>query len=245
MFALSDEERSQLSSLARSSVLPIAIRCPRERRALVGRGGGQFRDRQAASMDQSSSREVALALLNIALPAHMTNGIAAGRAPLKMNKVPYYSSAPRPVSRRRGPIGPCAGRPRLAGSRNPPCIGFSRHSGCSAIVRAALSYRPIPLRREGTRYRWSLSESADHAVVLCVDEKSQIQALNWTQRVLPMGLGYIEGITHDYVCHGTTTLFAALDIAAGAVFTECKSRHQHQQCLSFLTVHYTPLILNG
>lgn len=74
----------------------------------------------------------------------------------------------------------------------------------------------------------------DHALVLCVDEKSQIQALNRTQPVLPMGLGYVEGITHDYVRHGTTTLFAALDIATGAVFTECKPRHRHQEFLSFL-----------
>ena len=50
-------------------------------------------------------------------------------------------------------------------------------------------------------------------MVLCVDEKSQIQALNRTQPTLPMGLGYVEGYTHDYVRHGTTTLFAALDIA--------------------------------
>lgn len=74
----------------------------------------------------------------------------------------------------------------------------------------------------------------DHALVLCVDEKSQIQALNRTQPVLPMGLGYVEGITHDDVRHGTTTLFAALDIATGAVFTECKPRHRHQEFLSFL-----------
>ncbi len=74
----------------------------------------------------------------------------------------------------------------------------------------------------------------DHAMVLCVDEKSQIQALNRTQPVLPMGLGYVEGVTHDYVRHGTTTLFAALDVASGAVFTECKPRHRHQEFLSFL-----------
>jgi putative transposase len=74
----------------------------------------------------------------------------------------------------------------------------------------------------------------DHALVLCVDEKSQIQALNRTQPVLPMGLGYVEGITHDYVRHGTTTLFAALDIATGAVFTKCKARHRHQEFLAFL-----------
>ena len=73
----------------------------------------------------------------------------------------------------------------------------------------------------------------DHALVLCVDEKSQIQALNRTQPVLPMGLGYVEGVTHDYVRHGTT-LFAALDIATGAVFIECKPRHRHQEFLAFL-----------
>ena len=53
----------------------------------------------------------------------------------------------------------------------------------------------------------------DKALVLCVDEKSQVQALERTQPVLPMGLGYVEGVTHDYYRHGTTTLFAALDIA--------------------------------
>jgi putative transposase len=74
----------------------------------------------------------------------------------------------------------------------------------------------------------------DHALVLCVDEKSQIQALERTQPVLPMGLGYVEGVTHDYVRHGTTTLFAALDVAPGTVFTECKPRHRHQEFLSFL-----------
>ena len=66
----------------------------------------------------------------------------------------------------------------------------------------------------------------DHAMVLCVDEKSQIQALNRTQPTLPMGLGYAEGYTHDYVRHGTTTLFAALDIATGQVFGHCWKRHR-------------------
>src|SRR5271165_2481794 len=74
----------------------------------------------------------------------------------------------------------------------------------------------------------------EHAIVLSVDEKSQIQALNRTQPVLPMGLGYVEGVTHDYVRNGTTTLFAALDIASGNVLTECKPRHRHQEFLGFL-----------
>ncbi len=74
----------------------------------------------------------------------------------------------------------------------------------------------------------------DHALVLCVDEKSQIQALERTQPNLPMGLGYVEGFTHDYTRHGTTTLFAALDIHSGAILTQCKRRHRHQEFLAFL-----------
>jgi len=74
----------------------------------------------------------------------------------------------------------------------------------------------------------------DKALVLCVDEKSQVQALERTQPILPLGLGYVEGVTHDYYRHGTTTLFAALDIANGRVFTQCKPRHRHQEFLSFL-----------
>ena len=74
----------------------------------------------------------------------------------------------------------------------------------------------------------------DHAMVLCVDEKSQIQALDRTQPLLPIGLGYVEGVTHDYVRHGTTTLFAALNVASGQVLTQCRRHHRHQEFLDFL-----------
>ena len=74
----------------------------------------------------------------------------------------------------------------------------------------------------------------DNAMVLCVDEKSQIQALDRTQPMLPLGLGYVEGVTHDYERHGTTTLFAALDVAGGQVIHQCKARHRQQEFLQFL-----------
>jgi putative transposase len=74
----------------------------------------------------------------------------------------------------------------------------------------------------------------DKALVLCVDEKCQIQALERTQPVLPMGLGYVDGITHGYVRHGTTTLFAALDLTQGEVIGQCKARHRHQEFIAFL-----------
>jgi putative transposase len=74
----------------------------------------------------------------------------------------------------------------------------------------------------------------DKALVLCVDEKSQVQALERTQPVLPIGLGYLEGVTHDYYRHGTTTLFAALNVIDGSVISQCKPRHRHQEFLAFL-----------
>lgn len=64
----------------------------------------------------------------------------------------------------------------------------------------------------------------ENAVVLCVGEKSQIQALERTQPMLPMGLGYVEGVTHDYERQGTTTLFAALDIANGDISSRSANR---------------------
>ncbi len=74
----------------------------------------------------------------------------------------------------------------------------------------------------------------ENAIVLCCDEKSQIQALNRTQKTLPMQPGHAEQRTHDYVRHGTTTLFAALEIATGRITGVCKNRHRHQEFLAFL-----------
>jgi transposase len=74
----------------------------------------------------------------------------------------------------------------------------------------------------------------ENAIVLCVDEKSQIQALDRTAPMLPMQPGLPERRTHDYVRHGTTTLFAALEIATGTITAACQPRHRHQEFLRFL-----------
>jgi transposase len=74
----------------------------------------------------------------------------------------------------------------------------------------------------------------DKAVVLCVDEKSQVQALERTAPVLPLRPGTPEKRTHDYVRHGTTTLFAALEVATGKVTDACCPRHRHGEFLRFL-----------
>lgn len=74
----------------------------------------------------------------------------------------------------------------------------------------------------------------EHALVFSVDEKSQIQALDRTQPSLPLKKGKAGTLTHDYKRHGTTTLFAALDVLKGEVIGQCMGRHRHQEFLKFL-----------
>ena len=74
----------------------------------------------------------------------------------------------------------------------------------------------------------------EKALVLCVDEKTQIQALDRTQPGLPMKKGRCGTMTHDYKRNGTTTLFAALNVLDGTVIGECMARHRHQEFLRFL-----------
>ena len=74
----------------------------------------------------------------------------------------------------------------------------------------------------------------EHALVFCCDEKSQVQALDRTQPGLPLKKGRASTFTHDYVRHGTTTLFAALNVADGTVIGQCQARHRHLEWLKFL-----------
>lgn len=74
----------------------------------------------------------------------------------------------------------------------------------------------------------------EHALVLCVDEKSSIQALDRTQKSLPIYPGRAGTMTHDYKRHGTTTLFAALEMAEGLLYGTCMKRHRHQEWIKFL-----------
>jgi transposase len=76
----------------------------------------------------------------------------------------------------------------------------------------------------------------EHAIVMCVDEKSQIQALDRTQPGLPLKKGRCGTMTHDYKRNGTATLFAALNVADGKVISMCDDRHRHQEWLQFLRV---------
>ncbi len=117
----------------------------------------------------------------------------------------------------------------------------------SAIQRAWRSYGVKPWKAESFRFSTDPElvgkvtdicglylAPPESAIVLCVDEKSQIQALDRTVPILPMQEGRIERRSHDYYRHGTSTLFAALDIATGQVTAALKPRHRHQEFLAFL-----------
>ena len=117
----------------------------------------------------------------------------------------------------------------------------------SAILRAWRAYGIKPWKAESFRFSTDPElvgkvtdicglylAPPENAIVLCVDEKSQIQALDRTVPILPMQEGRIERRSHDYYRHGTSTLFAALDIATGQVTAALKPRHRHQEFLAFL-----------
>jgi transposase len=119
--------------------------------------------------------------------------------------------------------------------------------GDATIARCWRRYGLQPWRRESFKFSTDPELEAkvrdvvglyldppQKAVVLCVDEKSQIQALDRTAPILPLRPGLPEKATHDYVRHGTTTLFAALEVATGRVTDACYERHRHEEFLAFL-----------
>jgi transposase len=126
-------------------------------------------------------------------------------------------------------------------------LGKHLKIGDATVARAWREYGVAPWRAESFRFSTDPQLEAkvvdvvglylhppENAIVLCVDEKSQIQALDRTAPILPLRPGLAERRSHDYVRHGTSTLFAALEIATGQVTAACKPRHRHQEFLAFL-----------
>jgi transposase len=126
-------------------------------------------------------------------------------------------------------------------------LGTRLKVGNSTIAKAWRAYGIQPWRSGSFRFSTDPELEAkvvdvvglyldppEGAVVLCCDEKSQIQALERTAPILPMAPHLIERRSHDYRRHGTTTLFAALEIATGKVTARCQDRHRHQEFLVFL-----------
>jgi transposase len=126
-------------------------------------------------------------------------------------------------------------------------LGRHLSVGDATVARAWRAYRVQPWRQETFKFSTDPELAAKvhdvvglyldppaNAIVLCVDEKSQIQALNRTQPILPVRPGLPERATHDYKRNGTTTLFAALNVATGTVTDRCYDRHGKAEFLDFL-----------
>ena len=136
----------------------------------------------------------------------------------------------------RRPIGPAAAMAKAAGIsvRSVQRI-WAAHGLAAAPGPPASSCPTIPQFAAKLRDVVGLYvDPPAHAIVLSVDEKSQIQALDRTQPGLPMKKGRAGTMTHDYKRHGTTTLFAALNVLEGKVIGRCMQRHRHQEFIRFL-----------
>src|SRR4051794_41308822 len=159
------------------------------------------------------------------------------------------SGRPRIVDHRRIIAATLKAPPRKLGVTHWSSRLLAAHLGIgdATVARAWREYGVAPWRCETFKFstdRELVAKVTDiiglylappeNAIVLCVDEKSQIQALDRTQKTLPMQPGHAEQRTHDYVRYGTTTLFAALEIATGKVTGLCRNRHRHQEFLAFL-----------
>ena len=115
------------------------------------------------------------------------------------------------------------------------CSAFGRRTSFSRIASARSSGRVIPdFAAKMTDIVGLYLDPPAHAVVLSIDEKSQIQALDRTQPGLPLKPGRCGTMTHDYKRHGTTTLFAALNVLDGTVIGRCMQQHRHEEFIRFL-----------
>src|SRR4051812_23543157 len=159
------------------------------------------------------------------------------------------SGRPRTVDRARILAATLAAPPKRLGvtHRSSRLLAAHLKVDASTVLRTWRHYRVQPWRAETFKFSTDPELVAkvtdvvglylappENAIVLSIDEKSQIRALDRTQKMLPIQPGFPERRTHDYVRHGTSTLFASLEVATGKVTAACKPRHRHQEFLAFL-----------
>jgi transposase len=232
--ALRDGDRSRLEALVRSSTVAAGL-AQRARVVLLASEG-------LANYEIAERVGVSRPTVNLWRSRYAERGLA-GLETAKRPGRPRTVDRTKVITATLTPPPPSLGvthwSSRLLGSR----LGLE-HSTVAAIWK---DYGVKPWKSETFKFSTDPELEAkvvdivglylappENAIVLCCDEKSQIQALNRTQKTLPMQPGHAEQRTHDYVRHGTTTLFAALEVATGQVTGVCKNRHRHQEFLAFL-----------
>lgn len=237
LIALSDDEREQLASMARSRSLPAAMAL---RAKIVLACEGQ--DKPSSDVaDQLRVSRTTVGKWRARYAKHRLQGlydeVRAGR-PRTVDDERVAQLIAKTLHTKPADGGTHWSTRTLAGE-----TGISK----STVARYLQAFKLKPHRVQSFKLSndpFFIEKVRDvvglylnppeNALVLCVDEKSQCQALERTQPMLPMGFGYVEGVTHDYVRHGTTTLFAALNVLNGQVIAQCRPRHRHQEFLDFL-----------
>ena len=232
---LSPRDREELLSWTRSPSMRAGLAQRAQGRAAGRRRGGHGRDRAPGRVEQAGGDRLEAPVRRggcrrVGRPAQV-------RAPGAIDPVAHRAGDAGAAAGEAGchalvepTVGPASGRQRLHGVHDVEEVG-------SAAVAGARRSSSPPTRELEAKIRDVVGlylNPPDKAIVLCVDEKSQVQALDRTAPVLPLRLGVPEKQTHDYVRHGTTTLFAALEVATGKVTDACYPRHRHEEFLRFL-----------
>ena len=233
---LSQEDREELSAMARSRSLPAGITL----RAKIVLRRAQNRGTSAVAAELGTSVQTACKWRE----RFRQGGVAALRDEVR-------SGRPRTIREERVAelLQKTINTKPKDGSTHWRCRRFALEPGASksTVQRLWESFQLQPHRHEDFKFSTDAHfvekvvdvtglylAPPEKALVLAVDEKSQCQALERTQPVLPLGLGYAEGYTHDSTRHGTTTLFAALDVASGRIISRCKPGHRHTEFIAFL-----------
>jgi transposase len=234
--ALSDEIRLRLEKLSRGRSTPVRVA---QRSRIVLLAGDGFQNKQIAEQMEVAPRMVALwrsRFLALGVDGLLKDASRPGRTP---------SISTQTVSR----IIEKTTRSKPANATHWSRSTMAREAGISAssVGRIWRSHGLKPHRVESFKvsndpeFAEKLEaivglylSPPEHALVLSVDEKSQIQALDRTQPGLPLKKGRGQTMTHDYKRNGTTTLFAALNTANGEVYGLCQQKHRHQEWLKFL-----------
>ena len=132
----------------------------------------------------------------------------------------------------RHATGACARRPKKPASPRARWLGTSHCSVCNRIAARASSSPPTRSSWRRCATSWDFTSIRRTRRWCCAwTRRARCRPWSAPSRCCRMGLGYVEGVTHDYYRHGTTTLFAALNVLDGSVITQCKPRHRHQEFL--------------
>jgi putative transposase len=233
---LNAEERAPLRSMALSRSLPAALvlRAKLVPACAAGEPDNAIAARFETSNATAGKRrrrfiERRLAGLNEQLRPGKPRSIDDGRVAAMINTTLHAKPANGATHRS---VRTLAAEPGISSTSVHPYFKlFAMRPHCSEHFKLSTDPFHIEKLRDVVELYLNLP---DQALVLCVDERRQCQALRRTRPMLPLGLGYVEGVTHDYRRHGTTTLIVAFDVPNGAALADCKPRHRHEEFLGFL-----------